>query len=148
MLVGQIFKPIHLTGERRGRRGISFDKFSAPSAFSCKTVWGFGCGCAALCALCPKNSGSVIPKPERQKQKFSWLHGLLNPALPGSGNAGWKITSQLPACLASNFLPGLRSPLLLCRQLRRNLRRMPPLEARDREFVCARPPFALSPRDC
>jgi hypothetical protein len=32
------------------------------------------------------NAGGVVPKPERQNQKFSWLHGfLLNPVLSGCG---------------------------------------------------------------
>jgi hypothetical protein len=86
-------------------------KFSAASAFSCKAVWGFGCGCAALCALCPKNSGSVIPKPERQNQKFCWLRGfLLNPALSASGKARLEDNQSAPGCLASEFLPGLILP--------------------------------------
>src|SRR5688500_12925871 len=40
---------------QRGAEESSFDKLSALSASSCKAVWGFGCGCAALCTLCPKD---------------------------------------------------------------------------------------------
>src|SRR5688500_5800 len=72
---------------QRGAEESSFDKLSALSASSCKAVWGFGCGCAALCTLCPKDctrrcdtlSGSFMVAtifaerrfPNRRKAKYA-----------------------------------------------------------------------------